>query len=110
MPDPITTNLVKAPLRPGQGQKVERKVILSQDHPAKKMDTSYDPDRYAGVIKRQQRVGLPALQSSDLRTIAENKLRLRALAEQKAARAAATSTKAKSTPRPTKKAAKKKAK
>lgn len=94
MADPFTTNTVKAPLRPGQGQAVERKVVLSQDHPAKKMDVSFDPKRYAGVNQRKQRVGLPAMQSSDLRAIAENKIRLRALAERKLAEAKAKAKKA----------------
>lgn len=93
MPDPITTNLVKAPARAGAVPQ-ERKVFMSEAHPAKKMDTTFDPNRYPGVVKRQQRVGLPALQSSDLRTIAENKIRLRAMADKKLAKAKVAAAKA----------------
>lgn len=94
MPDPITTNLVKAPARSGAGPQ-ERKPIMSRDNPPKKMDTTFDPNRYPGVVQRNQKNGLPALQTQDLRIIAERKKTLAALAERKIAQAAAAARKAK---------------
>ncbi len=87
MPEPITTNTVKPKPRPQQGQPRELQVILGQNNPPKKMDTTYDEGRYPGVIKRQQRVGLPPLQTQDLRAMAENKKRIQALVAQREAKA-----------------------
>jgi hypothetical protein len=97
MTDPITTNVVKAPARGGSAPQ-ERKMFMSRDNPAKKMNTTFDPNRYPGVVKRNQKNGLPALQTQDLRIIAERKKTLAALAERKIAQAAAAARKANKAP------------
>lgn len=94
MPEPVTTNTVKAPTRAGAGPQ-ERKVFVSLDHPAKKMNTTFDPNRYKGVIPRAPRTGLPALQTQDLRVMADKKRTLQVMAEKKIAQAAAAARKPK---------------
>lgn len=94
MPEPVTTNTVKAPTRSGAGPQ-ERKVFVSLDHPAKKMNVAFDPSRYRGVIPRTPRTGLPALQTQDLRIMADKKRTLQVMAEKKVAQAAAAARKSK---------------
>ena len=91
--DFISTNKVKANPLPGQA-KTEKRVFLSQDHKAKPFSFKDDPRRYSGVITKPQKVGLPALQTQDLRTIAERKKTIMAMTQKAAAKPKAAARKA----------------